>query len=198
MMALSRWSCWARACPSRRAFAGTLTLPSAVTWSRRWVTRPVLSPRASFFRKAGSAKSSPQSVEYLTPALVSDPFRFSIPTRPGHCPDQLPDGFGDDELRVRVDFAEDAHSLRLRADEAVFILGLVGVGADEFVSARLHRFGQFGFHRLLCGPAFLVVARSQVARRDHQHLVRFCLPELRFRGLSVCGHEFPPSLAQPG
>ena len=31
----------------------------------------------------------PHNVEYFTPALVSDPFKFSIPTNPGHCPDQF-------------------------------------------------------------------------------------------------------------
>jgi hypothetical protein len=39
--------------------------------------------------KNASLKSSLQSVEYLTPAFVSEPFRFSIPTRPGHRPLQF-------------------------------------------------------------------------------------------------------------
>ena len=35
------------------------------------------------------SKSSLQMVLYLTPILVRQPFRLSMPTSPGHCPDQL-------------------------------------------------------------------------------------------------------------
>ena len=77
-------------------------------------------------------KSSLQSVEYFTPALVSEPLRLSMPTRPGHVPDQLatvrigplvaqepgqhvvrvlPDGLGDDERRFGVDAGEDVTCL---------------------------------------------------------------------------------------
>ena len=77
--------------------------------------------------KNSSVKSSLQSVEYFTPALVSEPLRLSMPTSPGHVPgpvgdgedrpamrDQavqhvvrvLPDGFGDDERRAGIDAAK--------------------------------------------------------------------------------------------
>ena len=72
-------------------------------------------------------KSSLQSVEYLTPALVSEPLRLSMPTSPGQVPDQLatvrigpsmreqagqhvmrvlPDRFGHDQRRLGIDAGE--------------------------------------------------------------------------------------------
>ena len=50
-------------------------------------------PRSSHSRslvvKNSSVKSSLHSVEYGTPALVSEPLRLSIPTSPGQVPLQL-------------------------------------------------------------------------------------------------------------
>ncbi len=87
---------------------------------------------ASLRVKQSSAKSSLHSVEYFTPALVSEPLRLSMPTSPGHVPgpvgdgedrpavrDQpvqhvmrvLPDRLGDDQRRVRVDAARRPPSL---------------------------------------------------------------------------------------
>jgi hypothetical protein len=40
-------------------------------------------------RKYASEKFSLHKVLYRTPALVRQPLRFSIPTKPGHCPLQL-------------------------------------------------------------------------------------------------------------
>jgi hypothetical protein len=55
----------------------------------RCETTPVSSQAARPFTKKGSVKSSLQRVEYLTPALVREPFRFSMPTSPGQRPLQL-------------------------------------------------------------------------------------------------------------
>ena len=52
-------------------------------------SRPSASHCASARRAKSSSKSSLQIVLYGMPALVSDPFRFSMPTRPGHWPLQL-------------------------------------------------------------------------------------------------------------
>src|SRR5690606_4404581 len=48
----------------------------------------------------------------------------------------LPDAFGNDERRVRVDVGEDRHALLLRADETVFLFWFVRVGANEAGAVR--------------------------------------------------------------
>ena len=88
-------------------------------------------------------KSSLQSVEYLTPALVSEPLRLSMPTSPGQVPDQLatvrigprceieavqhvvrvlPDRLGHDQRRLGIDAGKDLHALLLRGDESRAVL----------------------------------------------------------------------------
>ena len=54
---------------------------------RRTARRPASG--AGRCRKKSSVKSSLHSVLYVTPALVSEPLRLSMPTRPGHSPLQL-------------------------------------------------------------------------------------------------------------
>src|SRR5213076_1836700 len=71
------------------AFAGTAAFASGFTCAVRCWHAPVFSHVESPFRKYSSVKSSLQSVEYFTPALVSEPLRLSMPTRPGQVPDQL-------------------------------------------------------------------------------------------------------------
>ena len=68
---------------------GMLILRIGITWAVVCLTFPVASQVFSFFMNLLSEKSSAQSVLNLTPALVREPFRLSIPTSPGHCPDQL-------------------------------------------------------------------------------------------------------------
>jgi hypothetical protein len=53
------------------------------------VVAPVLSQRRQAGEEILVGEISLQSVEYFTPALVSEPLRLSMPTRPGHVPDQL-------------------------------------------------------------------------------------------------------------
>ena len=89
MMAFSRRSCLARAAPRRRSAAGILTFLSGVTCFVECRTEPVSSHLLRAFRNASSVKSSLHKVEYFFPALVRLALRLSIPTRPGHCPDQL-------------------------------------------------------------------------------------------------------------
>jgi hypothetical protein len=74
---------------SARAFGGTVPRASDLTWAVRCLTAPVLSQVARLPRKKSSVKSALQRVEYFTPALVSEPLRLSMPTRPGAVPDQL-------------------------------------------------------------------------------------------------------------
>ncbi len=59
------------------------------TWLRSWSMRPSVSHCASARRANASSNASLQTVLYGMPAFVSDPFRFSMPTRPGHWPLQL-------------------------------------------------------------------------------------------------------------
>ena len=89
MMAFSRASRWARALPRFRSAEGILTFLSGVTCLVGCRTSPLRSQRCRPSTKNSSVKSSLQSVEYFFPALVSEAFRLSMPTRPGHVPDQL-------------------------------------------------------------------------------------------------------------
>src|SRR6185437_8122698 len=67
----------------------TFTFLSGFTWLILCLISPVFSQVCSDFLKNGSVKSSDHMVEYFTPALVSEPLRFSMPTSPGQVPDQL-------------------------------------------------------------------------------------------------------------
>ena len=187
MMAFSRASCSARALPTACASAdGTSTFFSGVTWSVRVLDRRLCrASGAGPSTKNSSVKSSLHRVEYFTPALVSEPLRLSMPTSPGHVPDQLatvrigpwwrdqagqhmvrvlPDRFGHDQRRLGVDAGKDAHALLLRADEAVLFVFLVGMGADQFVARLGHGLGQEVFHFLLLGPACLIGREPQSRR----------------------------------
>ena len=138
---------------------------------------PVVSHLRSPFRNMSSVKSSLQSVEYLTPALVSEPFRFSIPTSPRPLTRPVSDGqdwalmrdesgeqmvgvlpnrFGDDHGRFGMNLAKRFHALFLRADETVFLLGVVFVTSRDRVALGIDGLGQQGLHLLLSLPAGLV------------------------------------------
>jgi hypothetical protein len=69
--------------------AGTAAFERALTWEVLCFTAPPFSQVSSPPRKSSSSKFSLQSVEYFTPALVREPLRLSMPTRPGQVPDQL-------------------------------------------------------------------------------------------------------------
>ena len=89
MMAFSVRICLARAAAKSRSGRPTATADSGRACGVGWDTVPPVSHRRRPALKASSVKSSLHRVEYRTPALVSDPFRFSMPTSPGHVPDQL-------------------------------------------------------------------------------------------------------------
>ena len=59
------------------------------TWLVSWVTLPVESHSRRPRLKKLSVKLRLQRVLYSTPALVREPLRLSIPTKPGHWPDQF-------------------------------------------------------------------------------------------------------------
>jgi len=80
----------------------------------------------------------------------------------------LPDGLGDDDGRVGIDTGEDFHAFLLRGDEAVFHVGLVAVGADEFVAKVGDGGGEGLFHFLLGGPADGVGGVAEVAVGDQR------------------------------
>src|ERR1700759_5060714 len=75
--------------PALRDETGTLASLNFRTCEESCLTFPSLSHSRSFFVKGLSVNSSLQRVLYLTPALVSDPFKFSKPTNPGQVPLQL-------------------------------------------------------------------------------------------------------------
>jgi hypothetical protein len=80
----------------------------------------------------------------------------------------LPDRLGHDQLATGIDPGEDLHPFFLRADEAMFLVLLVRMGAHQPVAACLDRPGQGRFHFLLGGPAFLIRGQAQVAAGDQQ------------------------------
>ena len=163
MIALSR-------CSSRRQaaaqFLGLRRQLELAQRARRGSHRASPSRPASHLRrplrKNSSVKSSLHSVLYVTPALVSDPFRFSMPTRPGHCaapvrhrqdralvrvePVQnvmavLPDRLHHHQRRIRRKSAEHFHAVLLAVDESVLLYGVAGMPA-----AYLTAFAADGLH----------------------------------------------------
>ncbi len=141
----------------------------------------------------------------VTPALVSEPLRLSMPTRPGHWPDQL--------ARVRMGplwvvrpartwweycqtasattsgaFSgmdlEDFHAVLLGVDEAVAV-AVGGVGAFDGGTDFFECGGDELFHCELCGLAFLVGGEAEVAGGDEVDGFSF--------GFSFCfGHPWGP------
>ena len=89
MIALRLFSALARPTPSFRSASGSFATSSAWTWLRSWSILPSRIHCFNPLTKNGSSKSLLQMVENLTPAFSRLPFRFSIPTSPGHCPDQF-------------------------------------------------------------------------------------------------------------
>ena len=194
MMALSRRSSPASRLPSLLGLRRQLELAQAAARGsgRAAPSRPPASVRRPL-RKNSSVKSSLHSVLYGTPALVSEAFRFSMPTRPGHCaapvghrqdralvrvqPVQnvmavLPDRLDHDQRRVRRNPAEDLHAVLLAVDESVPLYGVAGVPAAHvtaFAADGIHH-GFFGLR--LRRPAPLVGRQAQIPVRNHNYSVR--------------------------
>ena len=78
----------------------------------------------------------------------------------------LPDALGDDEGGGGVDGGEDFHALFLGADEAVFDVLFVGVGANELIAERGDDLGEVLFHGGLGGPALFVGRLAKVTVGD--------------------------------
>ena len=85
----------------------------------------------------------------------------------------LPHGLGDDERRLWVESGEYGHALFLRADEAVFLRGLVGVGADEPVAELGDGGGEALLHGALGRPADFVGGVAQIAVGDEENGFQF-------------------------
>ena len=119
-----------------RSLADTFTFFSGVTCLVACVHRPVVSHFFSRVVKYLSVKSSLQSVEYSTPALVSEPLRFNIPTKPGQVPDQLAAelGFPVDlrDYGVGAQIWRDlgVKKMRLMTNDPKKIVGLEGYGME--------------------------------------------------------------------
>ena len=65
--------------------------------------------------------------------------RALVRDQPGqHVMGVLPDGLGHDQLALGIDAGKDAHAFFLRADEAVLLVFLVRMGADQFVAGLGH------------------------------------------------------------
>jgi hypothetical protein len=88
MMALSRRNSAARRAPVSSARGGSLQAASGRTWLTSCRTGSPPAIGAGREKEIVGEILAPQS-GIGTPALVSEPFRFSIPTRPGHSPLQL-------------------------------------------------------------------------------------------------------------
>ena len=89
MMALSVRSWRARAEPSWTSAAEASSGGRLRTWRWSWTSFPVVSQVRRQSTAQSSVKSSLQSSEWSTPALVRLPARFSSPTRPGKSPAQF-------------------------------------------------------------------------------------------------------------
>ena len=143
MMALSRRNCAGQAradCFSVRPGSCELGRAGGRGWRRaRPAARPSHARRPAQKVLVGEVLA-PERAVAARPALVSEPLRFSMPTRPGHSPLQfatvrigprcvmrpakhvvavLPDRFDHDERRVRRNLAEHLHAVLLAVDEPV-------------------------------------------------------------------------------
>ena len=92
MIALSRANASRSAMPSCCASRGVRVRTVNGRGSYRGRRAASLSHAFSRDRKYSSLKSSDHSDDYVTPALVIDPFRFSIPTKPGPLAAPVRDG----------------------------------------------------------------------------------------------------------
>ncbi len=80
----------------------------------------------------------------------------------------LPDCFGDDDRRLRINAGEDFEALLLAGDESMLESRIIGMGALDFDAERGQRGGDLLLHSFLRRPAGLVGALPQVAARRHQ------------------------------
>ena len=103
----------------------------------------------------------------------------------------LPNGFSDDERRFRVDRAEDFHAFFLRLNEAVLLIRLVRVRANEFVAFALDGLAKGGFHLFLRGPADLICGEAEIATGDEKDLSFADFAGLLDGRQDVGGHEVP-------
>lgn len=85
----------------------------------------------------------------------------------------LPDTFGNDKGGIGIKFAEDFHAHFLGIDEAMLLLFVERMGADDGPAFRLEGFGEDAFHFGLFGPAFLVGDNAKIAVGDEINLFRF-------------------------
>ena len=84
----------------------------------------------------------------------------------------LPDRLGDDEGRIGIDLAEDLDPARLAVDEAVLLLGIVGVAPHDPRAELAERLLDGLLEVLLRGPAALVRGEARVAARDEDDFLR--------------------------
>ena len=138
-------------------------------------------------RKKSSRKSPLHNVLYATPALVSEPFKFSIPTRPGHWPLQLatvrigpamriqavqqvmailPDGLHDNQRRLRRNFAKDFHTAFLAIDETMLFRRIVAMAAAHLASLAADGLENGVLGLSLGGPTHLISGQAQIPVGD--------------------------------
>ena len=81
----------------------------------------------------------------------------------------LPDGLGNDDRGLGINFGENLHALFLRTDEAVLQFRFVGMGADQLVAEHGHGGGELAFHRFLEGPGEFIGGGAQIAIGDEEN-----------------------------
>jgi len=87
----------------------------------------------------------------------------------------LPHGLGHDQRRLWIDAFEDLDAFALRGNEAVAQLFLIGMRPHNVAAGRRNRRSKLLFHLLLCRPAHLIRASSQVATGNQRdRVIRSC------------------------
>src|SRR5688572_24000498 len=81
----------------------------------------------------------------------------------------LPDGFRNDQWRVRINRGEDCHAFFLRADETVFRLWFVRMSPHQLAAEIRDRSRELLFHGRLGGPTFFVRGSAKIAISDEEN-----------------------------
>src|SRR5262245_61581055 len=97
----------------------------------------------------------------------------------------LPDGFGNNERRSRINVLKYFQAFSLRINEAVLGFGIVGVCTHQFVTLGSKRRGECDLHFLLGWPANLIGRKAQVTAGDELDLVLLELWKTGFGGFHL-------------
>jgi hypothetical protein len=106
----------------------------------------------------------------------------------------LPDGFRHNERRVFGDGLKDVHSVTLRIEKSVLLLGHVGVSTNNLSAKTFYGLRQGLFHCRLRGPTDLVGVDAEIATGYQVNNLFVChfgirLPFYRFDGVIIRGNN---------